>query len=768
MARVPNAPTRCVRIGLPLPIQCRFHSISSTVYTNLGAHETATTAGHWRLSGSTTANRKLQRPPIEKRQGTPVPTKSRKDDRDTPTSPHHPPHPSSRGHRDRQVSGSSSKHHYAALPPPPAYSPHDWHKGQPFEPAGLLPSPTGWTPSSPQPIIVNQHHYYLGTPGPNSPPPQLIQSIPPIPPPKNSTSSLNKMPAGSMMEVASDISQVPSLAHGFDGMLSHWPDNKTQLLNQGAALYDQISGRLNDVLTRIDLNQISGEEKEHFTWRPAVQETSYPPSSSMVGSRSAVKSGIRRSSSHSREHREHREHRDREHREHSSSTNSGGYFAKVDLYANSRLPTDLPPLRLYIPTWPLLCLAAQYSERVYERPKGAERDAHVNADWRTGAKAMVIKSVPMDYVNTIVFAIRGTATFMDWAVNLNSNPTSPEGFLDDPGNLCHAGFLDVARNMVQPVARRLRQLLEEDPSRSSYSLLITGHSAGGAVAALLYSHILSTTKEAQSELTAVAGCFKRVHCVTFGTPPISIIPLKKPEDFERRPELKKSLFLSFINEGDPVARADKAYVKSLLELYTSPAPSINPFSPTPSRKGPSSSSDLNMRMKPAGQKSSRSSLQSSKSGKSTDARSTERRSSSGSSSHHTSSSSGSSHRSSSRSRSSTSSASSALTTTSTTASSVSSSHTSSSSSGPTWKLPASTLSCAGRLVVLRSGDPKSRLKGKGKTVEERLNEGVVAHVVASEEMLRGVVWGDPLMHVMKLYKGRIETLAVGAVTAKGY
>lgn len=71
-------------------------------------------------------------------------------------------------------------------------------------------------------------------------------------------------------------------------------------------------------------------------------------------------------------------------------------------------------------------------------------------------------------------------------------------------------------------------------------------------------------------------------------------------------------------------------------------------------------------------------------------------------------------------------------------------------------------------MVLRSGDPKSRLKGKGKTVEERLNEGVVAHVVASEEMLRGVVWGDPLMHVMKLYKGRIETLAVGAVTAKGY
>jgi hypothetical protein len=42
---------------------------------------------------------------------------------------------------------------------------------------------------------------------------------------------------------------------------------------------------------------------------------------------------------------------------------------------------------------------------------------------------MCIKSVPMDHVDTIVFAIRGTSTFMDWAVNLNTAPTSPRGFL---------------------------------------------------------------------------------------------------------------------------------------------------------------------------------------------------------------------------------------------------------------------------------------------------------------------------------------------------
>lgn len=58
------------------------------------------------------------------------------------------------------------------------------------------------------------------------------------------------------------------------------------------------------------------------------------------------------------------------------------------------------------------------------------------------------------------------------------------------------------------------------------------------------------------------------------------------------------------------------------------------------------------------------------------------------------------------------------------------------------------------------------MKGK-KTVEERLNEGVVAQIT-TDQQLRTVVWGDPVSHLMKLYAGRIETLAVGAVTARGY
>jgi len=262
--------------------------------------------------------------------------------------------------------------------------------------------------------------------------------------------------------------------------------------------------------------------------------------------------------------------------------------------------------------------------------------------------------------------------------------------------------------MVGPVARRLRQLLEEDPGRASYSLLITGHSAGGAVAALLYSHMLATSKAAESELHAVVSCFKRIHCVTFGTPPVSLIPLTKPDDYLRRPQLRKSVFLSFVNEGDPVVRADKAYVKSLLELFAAPRPRV-------AKHTKQDDDNSNTKKKHRG---------------------ADKPSRNKSSTKHPSSS----------------------------VSSTSENHP-----GPIWNVPPSTLSCAGRIVVLRSGDLNNSKtpRRKASTVEERLREGVVAQTV-TDEQLRGVIWGDPVAHMMRLYAGRIEVLAVAAVTGMGY
>jgi hypothetical protein len=227
--------------------------------------------------------------------------------------------------------------------------------------------------------------------------------------------------------------------------------------------------------------------------------------------------------------------------------------------------------------------------------------------------------------------------------------------------------------------------------------------------------------KAASELNAVAGCFKRVHCVVFGTPPVSRRPLQKPT----RPELAKSLFLSFLNEGDPVARADKAYVKSLLELFASPAPKRRDaerkrrekrdeprFEREKGRKGSETvklpaegavrEKKSVVRFAEGADKPDEEDEQARK-----ERREKRRR-------------------------------------------------------GPVWKVPPSLLSSPGRIVVLRSS---ARGTAARRTVEDRLKEGVVAQTV-TDEQLRGVVWGDPVCHVMRLYAGRIEALAVGAVTGK--
>ena len=351
-------------------------------------------------------------------------------------------------------------------------------------------------------------------------------------------------------------------------------------------------------------------------------------------------------------------------------------FSKVYKYANAYTSSALPPLKLYFATWPLICLASTYSRRAYEKPSCKERQNFISGDWRRGTKTVVVKSIPLDEKNTIVLAIRGTQNFQDWAVNIRTEPTAPTHFLDDEGNLCHAGFLSVAKKMIKPVAAQLRDLLQENPRRATCSLVLTGHSAGGAVASLLYCHMLSQT--VTSELIELQDLFKRVHCITFGAPPISLLPLQKPSWKTR---YEKNLFYAFVNEGDPVARADKTYVRSLLELYARPDPSS-------SLKIPSCSNDSKVTI-------------------------------------------------------------------------------TSGQSKPIWHVPEATLSLAGRIIVLRTRKYSSPLRTKHqderhKDGRKRTNISVEA-VTASDAELRGLIFGDPLMHTMDLYAQRIEYLATRAV-----
>ena len=471
-------------------------------------------------------------------------------------------------------------------------------------------------------------------------------------------------------------------------------------LNHGGVLSDIISSKFDDVISLIDDEIFTGGEKELTITH---QEPTYPAPSGSTRELPTWSNGeggfehkvaIRGGGQVFREKAGRGANRAATH----AIMTHTNYFAKANLYANSRLPANLPPLKVYIPTYPLMCLASQYSLRVYMKPKGKEKDTHVSASWRMGTKAMVIKSVPVDDMNTIIFAIRGTQTFFDWAVNLNTAPVSPKGFLDDPGNLCHAGFLEVAKKMVKPVATRLRQMLEENPSRASSALLITGHSAGGAIASLLFCHMLSET--VNSELTPLAGCFKRVHCITFGAPPISLLPLGKPNNRERH--LRKSLFFSFINEGDPVTRADRPYVRSLIDLYSSPAP--RPATrPLPAPNGLSSTSKFDLTLN----------AMSGKCGKTKRPNPPPRRDTADNKPQ---------------------------------------------ISNVIWPVPPTALSNAGRLVILRVPFASGRITGA--------NEDDVCAYSATDQQMRTVMFGDPLMHQMRLYAKRVETIATKAVTGK--
>lgn len=442
-------------------------------------------------------------------------------------------------------------------------------------------------------------------------------------------------------------------------------------------LYSDVCSHFDDVVTLIDHEEFAGHEEDIFICPPPLtttDTTATTPSTPLPLSQSDRSLGF------SKRWPLPHKNPDAGPLQATTAVVSGRYFSKVELYANSRLPLALPPFALSGSSWPpLLRLAAQCSLRVYSPPTGPERRQAivVPADWRSGSKAMYIRSVPADAARTVVVAVRGTASFADWAVNLRADPVSPLGFLDDPGNACHAGFLSVARAMVAPVARRLREMLEDDPSRAHHSLVLTGHSAGGAVAALLYMHMLAASSDAQSELTVLAGCFRRLHCLTFGAPPVSLLPLTRPD----RPELRKSLFLSFVNEGDPVTRADKAFVKSLFTLLKSPPPS----SADPLKKKKKTGNDSSLPSQPYW-------------------------------------------------------------------------------NPPLWPVPPSTLSNAGCIVLLRAGDPHSPPVDR-KSVQDRLREGVVA-VTCRDDQLRGVIWGDPVCHLMRLYAARVDALAAAAEAAE--
>ena len=193
--------------------------------------------------------------------------------------------------------------------------------------SGYLTGPETYAPQPPagapppythqrqcQPIVVNQ--YYL----PSLPDAAAITA-------KKSMRTLDKL-GDSVAYLANDMT-TDVIPQAYGDSLTEWQTYGTQVVNQTAAMVDQISSRLNHIMTMIDGEEISGHERDLFTYQPATQPLQ-PTSRANCPPKPKTRKGEKNSKGHSSE----------------LTTVSGGYFSKVNLYANSRLPRDLPPRRL--------------------------------------------------------------------------------------------------------------------------------------------------------------------------------------------------------------------------------------------------------------------------------------------------------------------------------------------------------------------------------------------------------------------------------------
>ncbi|KAK3900373.1 Alpha/Beta hydrolase protein [Staphylotrichum tortipilum] len=170
----------------------------------------------------------------------------------------------------------------------------------------------------------------------------------------------------------------------------------------------------------------------------------------------------------------------------------------------------------------------------------------------------------------IVVAIRGTASIHDWLVNFNTGEHSDTSAEDEDSILngnnyrAHAGFLACTMEMLPEACKAITKAATDfrggGTPRTPWDLhlVLTGYSAGGAVAAMLYAQFMQSQAAPTAQPSIPREELAGIHCVTFGAPPITTTPIV--------PFAPDSLFLSIVNEGDPIPRADSPYFDDLLKI----------------------------------------------------------------------------------------------------------------------------------------------------------------------------------------------------------
>ena len=207
------------------------------------------------------------------------------------------------------------------------------------------------------PVVVN-NHYYLNNPPPlpqrhqERPSRQLQQS------PYPNQAKFSKSVAH-LAHLAHDATAVPHAADGLS--LSAWYNYSTNLVTSTVHVCDDIANRLNNVLTAIDGEAMHGHELDLYNCRtPSKPQYESPPLRLTEKEHGSGRSSSRKTSkdkdADKPKEKERSRDRDRDRakdkdkeikhngNEAAAPVVRGDYFAKVELYANSKLPRGLPPM----------------------------------------------------------------------------------------------------------------------------------------------------------------------------------------------------------------------------------------------------------------------------------------------------------------------------------------------------------------------------------------------------------------------------------------
>ncbi|RYO88023.1 hypothetical protein DL764_008782 [Monosporascus ibericus] len=213
------------------------------------------------------------------------------------------------------------------------------------------------------------------------------------------------------------------------------------------------------------------------------------------------------------------------------------YLARVEKMQVHRIETtdDVKDFTGSEETSWLIRLAAEGSIDAYSDSPGTPTRLVLEGTGDFKKTVVSLQQVP-NRRRVLVVAIRGSTTMMDWLVNGNGDP----------------------RKVSQAMDKMLR-CLQTGPA-DGLDLIFTGHSAGGAIAKLFYAMSASPSHAIANPIPN----FCRIHCLVFGAPPITTLPIPLPESGY----FQSGLFLNIVNEGDPVPLMQPEYVKALLKFFT--------------------------------------------------------------------------------------------------------------------------------------------------------------------------------------------------------